>query len=339
MSCKAKKVSPNEAKGPLSSLVKLLNIKTPPLIYRCQDKIYIDATTILDLLDVDETWFKSNAKQLSHYIMISNKVFVNKYGFTKILGQSNESIGMKLQDYIYDVIYKLEETGQVDKEDMITRQKLLHEVNFYQNIQAGQAELAESLKQELQTLQNDYTVLSDENAAIKEKYTILQKENEELLYLAKKLITSIKTYNEKLLTKGITAAASKIPDLDYIINDDSYIMDKVYMTKTKHKQDIPDKINVYILRLLNDKYAPCYYWSGLMDITQITDMKLETFIAESLQYELSNSKSQAIEDIGYLYRRTVSLPHNKAVLLSSMIEHMHATESQIIDIIELLCKC
>lgn len=339
MSCKAKKVSPNEASGPLTLLVKLLNINKPPLIYRCQDKIYIDATEILDLLDVDEKWFKSNSKSLSHYILINNKVFVNKYGFTKILGQSNESIAMKLQDYIYDVIYKLEETGHVNKEDMLARQKLLHEINFYQNIQAGQAELAESLKQELQTLQNDYTILSDENAVIKEKYDVIQKENDALLDLAKKLITSIRTYNEKLLTKGIAAAASRIPDLDYIINDESYIMDKVYMSKAKPKHDISNKVNVYILRMLNSKYAPCYYWSGLMDISQITDMKLETYITESQQYELNDSKSQAIEDIGYLYKRTVSLPHNKAILLSSMIEHMHATESQVIDIIELLLKC
>lgn len=109
----------------LEAFISSLGVKAENTqLYLCNSNAYINSNIIIDLLSVDIAWFLKNAESPTHYIKLSKGVFINKYGMTKILAQSKEAVAYKLQDYLYELLYKVETDGFVSIENLPSRDLL-----------------------------------------------------------------------------------------------------------------------------------------------------------------------------------------------------------------------
>lgn len=321
----AKKVSSDVINEPLKLLAKILNINNNPDIFECDSVFYIDSTSIFQLLDVKKEWFKSNADIVTHYLVIFGKIHINKYGFTKILGQSRESIGRKLQDYIYDVIYRLETNGKVSvQESSDARNNLLNEVKFYKTMHEHNSELAETIKSDFEVLRNDYAVLSEEHETCSERIKNLSLEKEHLLNVSKQLVSAIKVYNEKVLTKGLEKKVRAIPDLDDILDSD---LSTVILPRKKAAID--EKRDLYILRYVDKKYYPHYYWKAIYDMSDL-DVDEDVFIR--ISQEFLDGKKEI--EFPYIYWRQIKVPTNKMHAMEIIFNNLVVTEAMMDDIID-----
>jgi hypothetical protein len=177
----------------LESFVSTLGITTKAELYLCNSNAYINIDILLPILSVDLQWFIKNSEMPIHYIKLSKGVFINKYGMTKLLGQSKESISFKLQDYLYDIFYQVETKGSVKKSEISSRDELVkaaqlvtkvthlsNELKMYQNVDLANKQLISDISSSYEALKNDYAVLNIENQSLKKKYSDLEDEYEQL---------------------------------------------------------------------------------------------------------------------------------------------------------------
>lgn len=323
---------------PLGLLMKLLGIRDNLHIYKHNNMVFIEIMPILKLLDVTQTWFINNAIRDVHYLIKDRLLCANKYGFTKILGQSREKISINLQDYIYDIIYKLETNGTVNiMEENKIRERLFNEVKFYQYMQDYNGSIAEKLKSDLSILQLDYQTLNDEHDKLNDKCKEIESENTKLREIAETLIIKIKSHNEKLLTKKISEKITQITGLDDILYDDTYIEQKKYLeNRPVREQNAIKNQKVHILQHINKQFYPNMYWCATSDLTFITGMPLDDYKVFSMDYLAGKNNNSNL--IQYIYKYTVDLPPAKAELLTIMLENIAATDAQITNIVDTLIR-
>lgn len=208
----------------LEVFVKNLGVGLKPTLYLYEKYVYINIDMLLPVLSVELKWFKKNADYEIHYIIIKKKVFINKYGLTKILAQSKEAVAFLLQDYIYEVIHKLETNGIVSKDDVISREELLKtlsELNLYQVADDTNKTINAKLRDELNELDIHYTIQHNQLTQLRETHTKLEDDYDELESRFKKLqdiATSLAKYirfSKKKLSDAETSIVEELDDSDY----------------------------------------------------------------------------------------------------------------------------
>jgi hypothetical protein len=149
----------------LETFLTTLGVTGKAELYLCNSNAYLNADIILPVLSVPIQWFLKNAETPTHYIKIKPKsggtsqVFVNKYGMTKLLSQSKEAVAFKLQDYLYELLYKVETEGTVAKDDVSSRRQLVKmttDLDMYQSTTSAAILETIELKESINTLRTDY---------------------------------------------------------------------------------------------------------------------------------------------------------------------------------------
>lgn len=219
-----KVVKSSNITAPLETFISSLGIEKNPDIYLYNNTAYLDITPLLNILSVQLQWFIKNSESPLHYITIKKNVYANKYGLTKILAQSKEYVALKLQDYIYEVIYKLETKKTVSIDDLVSRkelQKTLQELDLYKSALSHKDTVVKETTDELSQIQTDYAIVNNEYEELKEKYNELLESNKELdnkytklQYLTKQIIA----FNIK--SNVITTKSKIFKKIESIIEDD-----------------------------------------------------------------------------------------------------------------------
>jgi len=217
----------------LEVFINSLGVVDKPAIYMYDLLAFIGIDIILPILSVDKEWFLKNSEKYVHYIKVRGQVYVNKYGLTKLLAQSREAVAFKLQDYIYEVIMKLETKGVVSKNEVATREELmstLAELNIYKSIEIHNNTINQELQDRLNAIQNDYTMLELNNKKLETDYKSLQIKVDmmEKTILAEKEINKelvkvvAKQYPEEKYTRLIEKIYDKYIDADEVSKPPEY---------------------------------------------------------------------------------------------------------------------
>jgi hypothetical protein len=181
-----KKTTPQTAQ--LETFVSSLGVQFGTELYLCNQQVYLNADVIMPILSVQMKWFLQNSETPLHYIRIKTKtgtsgIYINKYGMTKLLGQSKEAVAFRLQDYIYELLYKMETQDSVSKEDLVSRTKFIkisEDLTMYQNAASKSAEESIELKESIESLRYDYANADSEREKLKNNVTTLQEYIKEL---------------------------------------------------------------------------------------------------------------------------------------------------------------
>jgi len=143
MSHKAYYIHPTEYNSvELSKLLQNLDINMPIHIYKYNQIIYIQITRALfDFLNIAFDKFKKKVNIIEHYIILQRKIYLNKYGWTKLFAQIDNCSNSKdqtnnilidriipnnciftLQDHILELIRNIElqqyHEQQINKHDI-----------------------------------------------------------------------------------------------------------------------------------------------------------------------------------------------------------------------------
>lgn len=177
----------------LETFVASLGVTSKAELYLYNANAYININIILPILSVDLSWFVKNAEINTHYIKLSKGVYINKYGMTKLLGQSKEVISFKLQDYLYDIFYQVETKGSVTRSEIKSRDELIKaanlsdkledvtkELELYQTVEMSNRDLITNLSTSFEILKNDYAALDAENQILNDKFIDLQDDYKQL---------------------------------------------------------------------------------------------------------------------------------------------------------------
>lgn len=253
---KVKQTTPETAQ--LEAFIQTLGIskdKTKAELYIYNSLAYINADILWPLLSVEESWFVKNAEHPIHYIRIKKTVFVNKYGLTKVIAHSKEAVAFKLQDYIYEVIYKLETNGTVSKEELITRTALLDEIAILKSAdeynRANYATMSDEFKQlqiDHSLLEIQYQKIEADNIELNAKVQALERENAQLQTAAKQLAKYVKIKARKPQTLQTLTKIVEESNIDDDSDDEDNIDDDVEDNKIdKDKKTTRRKINTAII--------------------------------------------------------------------------------------------
>ena len=251
----------------LVTFIASLGITQSLELYSCNDQVYINVDVILPVLSVDIKWFHKNAEMPMHYIIINRTTYINRYGMTKLLGQSKQPAAFKLQDYLYELFYRVETEGFVEKDTLITRKRLFNlneEVCTYRSIIENNQTAVQEAKNAAAAALNDCSAIENENA-------LLIKQNEQLEYNNKELTNDLdilKTIANKL-ARYVRVKAKSVPNeafsdvlgtpLEDIPEEDEYSMiesDAIIAKKTLKKEITRKPINKFIpVTIVNKKHT------------------------------------------------------------------------------------
>ncbi len=308
---------------PLENLLgKLSNSETE--IYKYNNLIYIQASILYKPLNTTPDKFTQSAKSPIHYIKIKNNIFISRYGLFLMVGQSTQPAALKIQDYIYEVLYKLETTGQVKLED-IEKNNLLLDLTIVKSIEKQKTELIE----ELTEYKNDYLELEKKNKNLIE-------ENEKIIEICKKLTRHLGK-NPKATTL-IKPIIDKIKIDDYIEDDDSDDLNIGEIKKDinsikKNNKNLPINNNYYIYQSTNtfvDLENNILYEYKLEPINSDNDEKFmhnnityNNFKEFSADYLLGGIKT----DIEYVIYATVTIDVSKYSILKLLFSNLHLSNT------------
>lgn len=209
----AKKVNDNVATAATKQLqvfTSRLGVSDKATIYMYDKRAYINARFVLPVLSVDIKKFKKSSGKL-HYIMIKSEVYVSKYGLTRLLAASEEQAAYMLQDYIFEVIYKLETTGSVKIEDVDSRKKLCEQaaqLELYEIADATNKQTAHDVADRFRALNSDYAIVTNENEKLKRQLSdisdeldIATRDYRQLYKQAKKLARYVRFNSSNLIAE------------------------------------------------------------------------------------------------------------------------------------------
>jgi len=173
------------------------------------------------LLNIKKSDFTKQSTMNIHYILRKNKVYVSKYGITKLIANSNEPITYDLQDYIYEMLYKLESRGVISVNDIKSREKIVDMINArdidvisdklitYKALKelgdetnAKKDEYINELRNTIQNLHYKIKDLDEKNTDLYDKITELEDNNKILLDSSKKLSRYVKLTGIKSINKS-----------------------------------------------------------------------------------------------------------------------------------------
>jgi len=248
----------------LSVFLKSIGNNSKLKIYKEKDIYYINSCFIMTLLGVEKTKFKSRSIKNIHYIIIKNKIYVSKYGITKLLANSCEPISFKLQDYIYEVLYKLESKKVISINDISSRSMLIENLQSkVDNYKLNEDNIINSLNKKnilINDLQNQINELMNLNQLYMEKNNTLVNNYENtlnnynaLLKASKSLAKYAKSTNKK--TKALNYVSDICDDYDdFTYNSDELLNRALNAKKTinvltkKVVKKVDSNLSCYLLR-------------------------------------------------------------------------------------------
>jgi hypothetical protein len=143
----------------LSIFTKALGATKKTELYMYDEHVYINADLVIPLLSVDELKFRKRSEYGIHYIHIEDRMFVNKYGLIKLIAESREQVAFRLQDYIFEVIYKLESKGRVDIDEVESRKRIaliMGELEIHQLTEVTNINLIKKMRNDIKVMSADY---------------------------------------------------------------------------------------------------------------------------------------------------------------------------------------
>jgi len=211
----------------LTTFLNNLGISEETAIYKYVDLIYIDSNIIVPVLNINIKQFVSSARQPKHYIIIKKRIYVNKYGLTKLIAQSDEEVSYRLQDYIYEVIYKLEKEGSVKIPDVESREALLQslqtlkkteaELEIYQTIDSNNQEVIKKYQEEINILRADIGFLEEktttyktENSKLQEQVLEYEQQINKLTNVSKKLARYVRFKNPIAAKNNLSSVLDEV---------------------------------------------------------------------------------------------------------------------------------
>lgn len=220
-----KKITSDDIKNTsiLKNFLETIGCKTQITIYKKNSSFYINSDFIMDLLNIRKFNFSKVSIIDIHYIMIGQKIYISKYGITKLLANSNEPISYKLQDYIYEVLYKLEVNSVISKHDIVSRSALCGEIdtmndkltntidelnNYKLNADISDEVISKKLEyiQEIDktnsTLHCTISILEKKINKLELENKSLYRENEKLMKISKRLNKCITAISIKNIIKN-----------------------------------------------------------------------------------------------------------------------------------------
>ncbi len=197
----------------LATFVASLGVSQSLELYSCENQVYINADVILPVLSVDLKWFHKNAESPIHYLIIKKNTYINRYGMTKLLGQSKQPAAYKLQDYLYELFYRVETDGFVHRDSLVSRKKLLaleDNLETYKSIIENNQASIEEARDAAKAALNDCNFLEVENAK-------LNRQNNQLDTEIKELTEDLETFRliANKLARYVRIKATKVPDEAY----------------------------------------------------------------------------------------------------------------------------
>lgn len=317
----------------LQKFLQKNDVSTQIEIYLYMNNYYINANIIVEALDI-------NISQISNYITIRKKVFVNKYDVPYLITSSKSKLRFELQDMILNMLYSLGKN-----------QSIMDSAN-------QEAELAK-LKDEISVITFHYEETIKENKSILRSYSDLEKENFKLKYIIKELSKYVKT-------------KTKIPSslmLDTILEEEYQDEEnQVEDDKSSKKQDNTDKeieresllsnakiairsfnmlekrknrvLNVkYILRSVVKYYnneQEVYQWQISAELPRISRDKSISFKDISNEIKLTGINTY---DLDFIWFMDVNISEKKEKILSLIIENFkYLGESVILELINILIQ-
>lgn len=167
----------------LITFVSSLGVNKSLELYSCNDQVYINADVILPVLSVDLAWFHKNADVITHYIILKSITYINRYGMTKLIGQSKQPSAFRLQDYLYELFYRVETEGTVNRDSIQSRKQLLEitdELETYRCIVAKNKDTITEAQEIASAALNDYNCIEQENAKLLKQIELNEVEINEL---------------------------------------------------------------------------------------------------------------------------------------------------------------
>lgn len=260
---KAKKITESTPQSQqLSLFVASLGLTSDVELYLCGELIYIKIDMLLAILSVDVKWFLKNAETPLHYIVLNKAIYVNRYGMTKLIGQSVQPAALRLQDYLYDLFYHVETDGVVYRDELKSRDKLLEltdELHTYKTIIETSRATLEEAKESNDCLRNDYALVEQENANLLKQLS--QKEDEistlqEEIDSYKAIATKLTRYVRVKSANPPDEAFSDLVDIEEDLEDspqiskDALVAKRLYTVMSKKA-----KVSTAVAK---DKSIPCH---------------------------------------------------------------------------------
>lgn len=172
----------------LEAFVSSLGVEFKTELYLCNQQAYINANLIMPILSVTEQWFLANSESPLHYIKVKtaagkSSLYINKYGMTKLLGQSKEAVSFRLQDYLYELLYRVETQESVSKEDVVSRKQLIkmsEDLEMYQTAITKSTNETIELKESNEMLRYEYANADIERTKLKNEIAVLHESVKDL---------------------------------------------------------------------------------------------------------------------------------------------------------------
>lgn len=291
-------------------------------LYKYKDLTYVNIDILLPILSVEKKWFLSNSESPLHRIKIAGNDYVNKYGITKLLGQSKQKAALRLQDYLYELFYEVETKGTVSKDDLSSRDEListLEELNKYKILETDRIQMFMEKKKEADAMRNDVIALEQEIIALKEKISSLEEDNQALqdeVDLYKPAAIKLAKY-VRIKSKAPPKEAHDLAeDDDDDLPDEKEVLDAKQLIKNPPKKrqvtiTTPlTQVDYYIMRSSDTHHDTSYKWA-------ITDNPPSNELKQMSREIINNYASTSLDMIFY---KKVSLTQDAKKILSILLD-------------------
>ena len=341
----------------LQSFMTTLGCKKAVSFYKYNDLVFTEIDIFLPILSVDIQWFLKNSRKSIHYVKRGRKIYINKYGLTKLLAQSYEPCAFKLQDYIYEVIYRLETKGTVSIDDVSSRKELkraLEELDEQKNLNATLEYNYKAQKSQLHCMENDVEILQLQIDEQIKRNKMLSNENDDL----ERKISEIKHINHKLASyvyahdkTQYKKIAKKVDEEDVGINIDKEHIDqnKKYFLQqgmnVLHNKHTTDQETTYYLTqsvkfIKNSHGDELYNWK-LIDKLPVVDTVIKNILYENFAdlsdaYHLGDILPEDI-DVSHVLYGSVDLSARAKSSINTLLDMIsYASEKSVLQIINMI---
>ena len=157
---------PNNKQNELVIFMQTIGLKDATLtLCKAGQYLYVACDLLANILSVKLTDFMAVAKVNIDYVKFKGAICVSKYGITKLIAKSTQPVAYRIQDYMYDLLYRAESGENISK-NLESRKQLMQQLEEeYENIvglsKDQMADLA-AADQTLKQLQDENKYLMDE---------------------------------------------------------------------------------------------------------------------------------------------------------------------------------
>jgi hypothetical protein len=287
---------PRKNTDQITAFLKTISIDQRINLYSYNNLTYINIAPLLPVLSVDGRWLISNTKDPRYYIIVERKLYVSKYGITKLISESREEISFKLQDYLFELLYTVETTG-VATTDLKSRDELMQCIDVIsQRLTEHQASASEEIadmRYEYTTLKKNYDDLLQERDEQAEKFNELQEEYSRLKVLANALAKFARS-KSKIIPKILSSeqlddSDNSTDEIDQIAHDGKKAYRRIIAPTSliTCKADRKDKRLTYALMRSADNRDFNYEWA-------LSELVSESFKIDSIEFVENNGPAPSL---------------------------------------------